>query len=238
MSEQATAGAEKPFELFELCAAAILGLGAIGASVAGYQEGLWGGSMTDAYSQAAATTTHAASIYNDELTSYIQDSQADVRAKELVWKAVDSEDEELRTRNFEMASWIYLSQLSEPGYAALALPPEVRQAYEGDGGDQVFTEDALEKALEVDLDETDAYEQALFAGSAAEFKKADEFLSAARSANTVGDQFSLSGVIQTVGLFFAGLSLVFKTRTRWGFLGIGTAVLVGGVGFMFSLPWA
>ncbi len=54
----------------------------------------------------------------------------------------------------------------------------------------------------------------------------------------MGDKFSLSSVIQTVGLFFADLSLVFKTRMRWGFLGIGSAVLIGGIGFMFTLPRA
>ncbi len=84
----------KPFEAFEFCAAAVLGLGAIGASVAGFQAGLWGGTMTDAYSEAAATTTKAASLYNDELTAYIQDSNADLRAKEMLWDALDSEDEE------------------------------------------------------------------------------------------------------------------------------------------------
>lgn len=237
MSQDSAGEPAKPFEMFEFCAAAVLGLGAIGASVAGFQEGLWGGTMTDAYSQAAATTTKAASLYNDELTSYIQDSSADLRAKEMLWDALDSDDEEAGQRPREVASWIYLSQLSDAGYAALGLPTEVKAAYENEG-DQVFEDEALQKALEVDLDEDDSYEEALFAGSDAEFKRADGILESARNANSVGDKFSLSAVIQTVGLFFAGLSLVFKTRMRWGFLGIGSAVLIGGIGFMFALPWA
>ncbi len=102
----------------------------------------------------------------------------------------------------------------------------------------MFEDAALQKALEVDLDGDDSYEESLFSGSDAEFKRADAILQTARNANSVGDKFSLTSVIQTVGLFLAGLSLVFKTRMRWGFLGIGSAVLIGGIGFMFTLPWA
>jgi hypothetical protein len=228
---------EKPFELFELLAACLMGLGAVGAALAGYQSGLWGGSMTDAYGEAAATTTKAAATYSDELASYIQDSQSSMRAKELVWTAVDSEDAEQRERNFEMASWIFLSQLSEPAYAALKLPAATKQAYETNG-DQVFSESELKQALELDLDETEVYEQTLFAGSAEQFKQAAAFTEKARSANSTGDQFALAGLIMTVGLFFAGLALVFKTGIRWGFLGAGGAVFAGGLAYMLMQPFA
>ena len=235
MSSESTT--EKPFELFELCAACLMGLGAVGAALAGFQGGLWGGQMTDSYTVASATTTKAASTYSDELASYIQDSQANMRAKELIWVADESEDEELRQRNFEMASWVYLSQLSDAGYTALQLPADTKQAYES-AGDQVFTAEQLKAALERDIDEDDGYEKALFAGSAKQFQEADEHFTAARAANTIGDKFSLAGLIQTVGLFFAGLALVFKTRMRWGFLGAGAVVFGSGLGYMLMLPLA
>lgn len=232
----ATAPAEKPFELFELLAACLMGLGAVGAALAGFQGGLWGGNMTDAYNDAGATTTKAASTYSDELANYLQDALSSMRAKELVWVANESDNEDLRARNHGMASWMLLSQLSEPGYAALQLPAQTRKAYE-DGADQVFTQAQLDKALALDLDESPDYEAALFAGSAGQFKQAEALTATARAANTMGDRFALSALIMTLGLFFAGLSLVFKTRIRWGFLATGTLVLGGGLGYMLTLPF-
>lgn len=232
----ASAETEKPFELFELLAASLLGLGAVGAALAGYQGGLWGGNMTDAYSSAAGTATKASSTYSEELATFIQDSQSSMRAKELIWIANETDNEDLRIRNREMASWMLLAQLSEPAYAALKLPAATRQAYET-GGDQVFSTAELDQALAQDLDEGPTYEDTLFAGSAAQFKESAAFTETARAANATGDKFSLAALVMTVGLFFAGLALVFKTRIRWGFLTIGALVVGGGMGFMFTLPF-
>jgi hypothetical protein len=57
MNTEAMDPPARAFETFELCAAMLLGLGAIGVSLAGYQEGLWGGQSADAYSEASALTT-------------------------------------------------------------------------------------------------------------------------------------------------------------------------------------
>lgn len=228
---------DKGFDLFEVLAACLLGLGAVGAALAGYQDGLWGGNMTDAYSSAATSNTRGSAIYSEELMTQVTDAQSNLRAKELTWSALESDNEELRTRNFEMASWIYVSQMSELGYAALKLPADARKTYEEKGEDQVFGADVLEAALERDLEDDEAYEDALYAGSAAEFKKAEGFTAEARNANTIGDQFSLAAVILTISLFFAGIALVFKTGIRWIFLGTGTLVFAGGLVYMLRLPW-
>lgn len=45
-------------------------------------------------------------------------------------------------------------------------------------------------------------------------------------------------MILTVTLFFAGLSLIFKTSMRWAFLSLGALVPIGGFGFMSTLTWA
>ena len=87
-----------PFDKFELAAAILLGLGATAASVAGHQEGLWGGQSVEAYGEASALTTKASTTYNDELSTYMADIQADMRAKELIWEALESEDEALVAR--------------------------------------------------------------------------------------------------------------------------------------------
>lgn len=235
MSEE---GTKAPFDKFELAAAILLGLGATAASIAGHQEGLWGGQSVEAYGEASALTTKASTTYNDELSTYMADIQADMRAKELIWEALESEDDALRERQLSMASWILTAQLSEPAYQALELPMEVRTAYmEGtEGANTELDEKQLENALNIDLDED--YVDKVFSTSGDEFEAADKRFDEGRIANNRGDEFSLAAVILTVSLFFAGLALVFKTSVRWGFLGLGTAVFLGGAGYMATLTWA
>lgn len=226
------------FDKFELAAAVLLGLGATAASIAGHQEGLWGGQSVEAYGEAAALTTKASTTYNDELTTYMQDVAADQRAKELSWEALESEDEALQTRQLSMASWIYTAQLSESAYKALGLPVEVREAY-NEGSEDKPTElnaEQLEAALNIDLDQD--YVDEVFGTSGDEFDAADKRFNEGRDANNHGDKFSLAGVILTVSLFFAGLALVFKSKIKWGFLGMGGVVFLSGLGYMLSLTWA
>ena len=247
----------QPFDVFELCAAVLLGLGAIGAAVAGHQAGLWGGQSVEGYGEAAAMTTKASTTYNDELTSYIQDSQVDVRAKEMIWEALEIDDEARKTRLLQMASWLYTSQLSDSAYEALKLPKlpdadepsdapaaaagETATGSKSEAGDEeagtfAFTEAELEAALNIDLGES--YVDALFSTSVEDFEAADKRFNVGRTANEIGDKFSLAGVIFTIALFFSGLALVFKTKVRWGFLGAGTVIFVAGAIFMTGLTWA
>ena len=226
----------KPFDPFELIVAILLGIGAIAASIAGYQEGLWGGASVEGYGEASALTTKASSTYNDELTTYMQDAQFDVRSKELIWEGLESEDEATARRLLGMANWMLLSQLSDSAYKFLKLPEEKRKAYMGGDDSVMLTNEELELALETDLD--DDYVDEVFTGSDGEFQIADKRFAEGRDANGKGDQFSLAGVILTVALFFAGLSLVFKTRMRWAFLTVGALMLAGGIGFMSTLSWA
>lgn len=223
----------KPFDPFELAAAILLGLGAVASAVAGYQSGLWGGASVEGYGESAAMTTEANSTYSDELTSYIQDAQVDTRAKEMVWEALEIDDETRAARLMSMASWLYTSQLSEHAYAGLKLP-EVTEDESGEAQD--LPNEALEAALNIDLDED--YVDALFTPSSEEFDAAKARFAKAREANEIGDRFALAAVILTIALFFGGLALVFKTRVRWGFLGSGAIVLVVGIGYMTTLTWA
>ena len=70
------------------------------------------------------------------------------------------------------------------------------------------------------------------------FGEADKKFEEGRLANDNGDKFDLAGVIYTVGLFFAGLGLVFKTRIRWGFFAAGCAIFAGASIYLMTLPWA
>ena len=160
----------------------------------------------------------------------------DVRAKELIWEGLESEDEAVKERLLGMANWMLLSQISEHAYEHLMLPLDKRKAsWDGDE-DVALTHEELETALNSELAQD--YVDKIFATSEEEFEAADKRFNEGRDANNKGDLFSLAGVILTVALFFAGISLVFKTKMRWGFLGVGTVVLVGGLGYMSTLTWA
>lgn len=227
---------KKGFDVFELAAAILLGMGAIGASVAGHQGNLWGGQSVEAYGEAAALTTKASTTYNDELTVYMQDVQTDVRAKELIWEGLETEDETASQRQLGMASWLLTAQLSDSAYAHLGLPEETRKKYQEGDVEAVLVEEDFNKALETDLGEE--YVDEVFSGSAEEFEVADKRFLEGRNANNIGDQFSLATVILTVALFFGGLALVFKTGIRWGFLSLGVIIFILGAGYMSTLTWA
>lgn len=226
---------KKPFDVFELAAALLLGVGAVATAVAGHQSGLWGGASVEGYGESSAMTTEASATFSDELTSYIQDAQVDVRAKEMVWEASEIDDEARATRLRDMASWLYTSQLSEHAYKELQLPDPEVDPETGEAGWQLPAE-ALDTALNIDLGEE--YVNALFEPSSKEFDAAKARFAKAREANEIGDKFSLAGVILTISLFFGGLALVFKSSVRWGFLGAGGVVLIGGLGYMMTLTWA
>lgn len=222
-------------DLFEVLVVTLLGLAAIGAALAGYQEGLWGGKSVEAYGESNTMSTSAATTYNDELTNYMSDGQIDVEAKKAIWLGLDTEDEVERARSFEMASYLYLYRSSEMAYHNLGLPAETRKKAETSEETVFLTEEQLAAALETDLDE--AYEDEVFSGSAEEFEAAEAKFEEGRIANANGDAFSLAGVIFTVALFFAGLALVFKTKVRWGFFGVGLIVFAASCLYMVTLVW-
>jgi hypothetical protein len=181
-------------------------------------------------------TTGASATLNNEQSTYDNDVDIERRAKELIWEWQDAKDAGLAGRSGGMASWMLLSQLSATAYKHLGLPEEVRKDYWDGNEEALLKEEHLETALATDL--SSDYIDELYAASAVEFAEADKRFEEGNDANIKSDQFSLAVVIFTVSIFFAGLSLVFKTELRWGFLGLGATVLLAGLGYLFTLPWA
>jgi hypothetical protein len=229
-------GEKKPFDKFELCAALLLGLGAVGAAVTGHQQGLWGGASVEAYGEAAALTTKASTSYTDALSTYMHDMQMDVRSKELIWEANDEETETSGGRQAGMANWILLSQISDSAYGHLGLPEATREAYANGDENAELTDEELIGALNTELGQE--YLDEVFGPSNEEFEAADQRFLEGQRANGLGDEFSLAGVVFTIALFFGGLALIFKTRIRWAFLGIGTTVFLAALAYLFTLTWA
>ncbi len=232
---------EKAFEWFELLTAILLGLAAIGASWASYQGGLWGGTQSEAFSEAANMTTKAANSYNDCIAEINGDFATDLQAKKAILEGMNAEGED-RANYFEVASNIYSRYLSEDAYEYLELPSGMQTPTKKKGDESAFKEAevlpeaALIDSLESELDDSFVKDQ--LASATEEFAAAEKRFQEGRNANVTGDRFSLNQVFFTISLFFAGLGLVFKTGIRWGFLGAGYLVFFFAVYNLFQIPWA
>jgi len=232
---------EKGFDKFELLAAILLGLGAIGAAIAAFQGGLWDGKMIESFGDAQTTATKASTAYNEAMVTTAHDAAVDIQAKKLILEGLDSGDGATRDRSFEMAGYLYAFQMSEAGYKAFGFPAEDRTPEKAKeaaqaGSMDVLPDEMLVAALEKELDED--YEDVIFAEGIKQFAEADKKFSEGRNANEVGDKFDLLTVVYAISLFFAGLALVFKTRMRWNFMLFGAVVFLGGTIYLITLPWA
>lgn len=232
---------ESPFDPFELLTALLLGLAAIGAAWAGYQNSLWGGVQADAYARSSTLATKAASLYNQQIAEINQDYSVDLEAKKIIFEALEQDTPEEKNAKFVVASNLYTRYLSEEAYKALALPSEYLVPKKGTVEvDYTEAKPIPEQILVGSLDEEldDDYINKMLAEAEEKFAESDKVFAEGGAANTNGDRFSLDTVIFTIALFFAGLGVVFKTRVRWLFLGFGSAAFLAAAAYMFSIPWA
>ncbi len=266
MSDESTEKPAKPFDPFELLTAILLGLTAVGASVASLQSGQWGGKQLDAFAEANTLTTKASTQYNEDTVLMNADYAAVAVAKQHILEARDARDPVDRERHFDLASYFYESQLSEQAYKTMKLPAGYWEededakkadaehaAASGEHAEEPAAEEeaapAAENALERDIPDAaliaslkeeldEEYTDKMLAAGKEMFAQADARFAEGRVANEHGDGFELVGVIYTVGLVFAGLGLVFKTNMRWAMFGLGVLVFVISTGRMLMLPWA
>jgi hypothetical protein len=113
--------ASKP-DRFELVTAILLGLAAVGAAVAALQAGQWGGKQLEAFAEANTLTTKASTQYNEDTVMLNADYAAVAVAKQHILEARDAETDAGRERHLDLASYFYMSQLSELAYDAMGLP--------------------------------------------------------------------------------------------------------------------
>lgn len=118
-------GSGKPFDVFELATAILLGLAAVGASLASLQAGQWGGRQLDAFSESNTLATKAATQYNEDTVMMNADYAAIAVAKQHILEARDASDRKARERHLEIASYFYTTQLSHAAYKALELPGDL-----------------------------------------------------------------------------------------------------------------
>ncbi len=127
--------------------------------------------------------------------------------------------------------------MSADGYGAVGLPAHYRSE-EGRAGLLHIPSEVLLETLKAELATNEAYVARALEAGAAGFAESAAHFDEGRIANTNGDRFSLVGVLYAVGLFLAGVSLVFKSRVRWLFATLSLVVLLGATVLLYAVPWA
>ncbi len=223
-------------EIFELCAAILLGLGATMGSIAGYQGGLWGGKSVESFGQSARMTTKSADAGTFADSKIASDDVVKMQVMQLVARAKRQPKGDERDLLMHEVSELYIREYSDEAYDALDLPMKPRNKYDKDGELTDLPEDVIFAAEKQDFHKD--YYGWMYEEKSKHAKKADELFAEGQSFGTVGDQFALNGVYYTMSLFFAGLGLVFKSRVRWGFFSVGVVIFLGAVIYMCRLEWA
>lgn len=228
-------GGLRPFDVFELSVAILLGLAAVGAAWSSYQSSLWNGKSVEAYGEAGTMGTKASTEHDRAEMDIAHDFECDLQAKERIIEALEAQVPAEKTRLLHLASYLYAVEMSSTGYEHMQLPAEFQTA--GDiAKHEAIPLDALRSALERRLGA--AYEESMLAKSSADYQASDRRFDDGRGASSSADKFDLDTVIFTVSLFFAGLGLVFKSRMRWYLVVAGMIVFVFGVIQLVRVPWA
>lgn len=146
------------FEKLELMAAVLLGLAAIATAFASFESSLYDGKSTENYSRSNKFSTEAAAERSRAVVEMAKDNTIDVEAMRLIMEGDDAGNPTAEARNYEIATYLYTTQMSEAGYKALGLPPEARKPEEANSEtpeaeekQETLKEELLEKAMEKDL---------------------------------------------------------------------------------------
>lgn len=214
--------AERRAYLAEMLSAVLLGLATVGAAYGAYQASLYDGKSLDSYSEALAKVS-------------------DASAKKL---------EALQGYTFDMITWMewqsrIISASKEAGTQSL-VDEEIANSIATD-----FMEERLKQALiwadeestkqnkKVHPSESEVYGLTLFQEAFDAEEQSQVALDGARKANDLGDAFTLTTVLFTIAMFFAGIALVFKKdRMKFAMIGIAALLLVFTAIRFFSLPMA
>lgn len=230
--------------IFEIVVASLLGLAAFGGAWAGYQSNQWGSTALESFGKSATTATRASTLYNRGVAIANRDSALDIAGKQLVLQAMtgkaaidpDRPDPIAQLaveRDFTIAKYLYLRQMSSEGYAALGYPSEYR--VDDDDKASSMPEAALEQGLEAELD--DAYRTTVLHEGESKFAEADRIFAEGQAISARSSAFGLVAVMFTVTLFLAGIALVLKSSVRWVFSFVGYGSLIAAGMKLFSLPW-
>ncbi len=227
---------------FELIAAILLGIAGIFTALASFQAGLWNGRMSQHYGKANTIATAAAAEKSRAIVEMSKDAAVDIQAKQLILEG--NENPAAKARTTQTAGYLYVFQLSEPGYKAMGFPEELKKLLhdetdspELERKQETMLGDVLKKAWETDLSTKTEYRDEMLEKSKEQSNEAEKTFNEGVEAKENSDHFELADVIFAVSLFFTGISLVFRTQIRWSIIVAGGVFLLAGVVYMLTIPW-
>jgi len=227
---------------FEFAAAVLLGIAGILTALSSFQAGLWSGKMSEHYGNANKIATAASAEKSRAIVEMSKDASVDIQAKQQILEG--NENPAAKSRTTQIAGYLYVFQLSEPGYKAMGFPEEMKKSLkeEGDSPEsekkqEAMLNDLLKRAWEADLSGNEAYREEMLAKSNEQSAEADKTFAEGVGAKENSDHFELADVIFAVSLFFTGISLVFRTNIRWTIIIVGGVFLLCGVIYMITIPW-
>ena len=205
----------KRTDWIELAAAVLLALATIVAAWSAYQATRWGGEQASASRSALEAKTDAA----QQTTTYAAQVQIDVQLW-ILWLEQAQLDARSGDNTTDMAfvESRFRDEFKPAFEAWLALVPE-GEAPPGRPFDlPEYVPEAREEADRLDAE-------------------AEAFAKVSAEANQTGDNFVLTAVLMASVLFFAGVGTKLKGRgVRLLMLTFAALLLLGGLGFMLSLP--
>ena len=203
---------------------------------AGYQGGLGGGKSIESFGKSSTVTTQSADAGTFADSQISSDLLVKMQVIQLASRAKYTPKGDERDILLHQVSELMLREYTNEAYKSLGLPSGPRKKYDDDGVVQELTDDEIFEACEQDFHKD--YYTAMYEEKVKHAEEAEKLFEEGQHAGTVGDQFALNGVYYTLSLFFAGLGLVFKSRVRWGFFGLGTLIFLGALIYMCRLEWA
>jgi hypothetical protein len=211
---------EKSYKL-DYMGAAIIGIATILAATSAYYSALWGGHMSQKYTGAVTTLTEASTMYLESLSDMNTFEFRDFQDGIMFSQYQLAED-----RNDTENATFYKGYLSEP----------FQNMIEVDGTNEE------KEALYKKYDDSHAtaikdYETRMDS-SIVLWGESYELISEGDEANSHGDQFTLSTVLFTVVLFFAGMSAVARRyKLKLIYMLFSAATFLASVIFMLTIPF-
>jgi len=195
----------------EFVAAILLGLATFVIAWSTYQAALWGGQQDEGYTESVRAANEAVDFLQAADTIRALDQNLFVAA---LTSGVCGDDE----RRDETACDQVLANMSEEAAAAV-------ESSLADGESNPF--------------DSSAYVDVLYGPGEQAKLTSEQFFETAGGANENGDNFELATTVLTAVLFFAGIAAVLDDRRiAWSLLAVSGVLLVGGVGYVLSLPIA
>ena len=118
---------EERADRFEFFAAILLGLAAICTALSSFEAGLWDGMAAEAYGKANTEATKGAGEQSKAIVEMSKDASVDVAAMRLILEGDDATNPVDKERAYEIATYLYTTQMSDAGYKSLACRPKRRK---------------------------------------------------------------------------------------------------------------